>query len=182
MGSQANSSVTVCIMFCISQELLDVVLRPAAITQITHCSSNLFSCPSCKFPTSPKQGRNHGIGKLCSVWAGKGRQKCYKIILSIFLLWCGSLCIGLYAPVNLNRPINFLKPTLPPEYSTVKCLPHTRGSQCEHKSLDPLKLNFLVCEWLQNVATVDSVSKVFKFGSETGASLNYRAQRLQHGK
>lgn len=161
--SQANSSVTVCTMFCISQELLHVALCPAAITQTTHCSCNLlFSCPSCKSPTSPKQGRNHGAGTLLSVWSGK----CYKIILSIFSLWGSSLCIGLYALANLKRSITLLKPTLPPEYSKVKHLPHTRGSQCEHKSPDPLKLNFPVCckmlgvlmQWVKS--TISAVKSV----------------------
>lgn len=126
--SQANSSVTVCTVFCISQELLHVALCPAAITQTTHCSCNLlFSCPSCKSPTSPKQGRNHGAVNLCSVWSGMGRQKWYKVILSNFLLWGGSLCIGLYAPANPRRSITLLKPTLLPEYIQVKHLSHTRG-------------------------------------------------------
>jgi len=158
--SQANSSVTVCTVFCISQELLHVALCPAAITQTTHCSCNLlFSCPSCKSPTSLKQGRNHGARKLCSVWSGKGRQKCYKIILLIFLLWGGSLCIGLYVPANPKISIALLKPAVPPEYSEVQHLPGTRGSQCEHKSPQPVKM-FPVCEWLQHFGSVDSVSSV----------------------
>lgn len=108
--SQANSSVTVCTAFCISQELLHVALCPAAITQTTRCSCNLFSCPSCTSPTSLKQGRNHDAGKLSIIWSGMGRQKCCEVVLSFFILWDGFLyIIGLHTPANPQRPTACLK-------------------------------------------------------------------------
>lgn len=108
--SQANSSVTVCTVFCISQELLLATPCPAAITQTTFCFCNLlFSCPSCKSPTALKQGRNCGAGKLYNIRSTMGRQKCYEILLTIFLQWDGFLYTDLYIPDTHRDPLPYLQ-------------------------------------------------------------------------
>jgi len=108
--SQGNSSVTVCTVFCISQELLLATPCPAAITQTTFCFCNLlFSCPSCKSPTALKQGRNCGAGKLYNIRSTMGRQKCYEILLNIFLQWDRFLYTDQYIPDTHRDPLPYLQ-------------------------------------------------------------------------
>lgn len=145
--SQANSFVSVCTVLCISQELLLATPCPAAITQTTCCFCNLlFSCPSCKSPTTLKQDRNWGAGKWY-IWSGMGRQKCYEILLTVFLQWDGFLYTGTYQTSTETHHLIYRKMS---KYNKAKQLPHIRGTQLELKIPDPSKLNFPLWKWLQS--------------------------------
>lgn len=77
----------------------------------------------------------------------RGSRSCTKLSFQFFPLWGSSLLVCEHQ--QTQRSITtLLKITLPPEYSKVKHLPHTRESQYKHKSPEPLKLNFSVCGWL----------------------------------
>lgn len=170
-NSQANSSVTVCTAFCISQELLHVALCPAAITQTTRCSCHLFSCPSCTSPTSLKQGKNRVAGKLCTIWSGMGRLWSYP-----FIFHAVGWLPGHYWSAHTNKPTKM-----------TRVQPSKASASRKRMSTWALVPRFLTSELpsLGMVAecwAVHSGSEVFSFCSAIGASSNCTAQLLQHGK